>query len=445
MLHRWTSYAGVVLLSCAASLAIGGQPVPATSGGPAGLAAVQALISRDDVVELTRSLVRIRSDYSEGTLANHREIAAFLAQELERIGMDVRTFAPDPDYPMVVGRLKGRTGRPVLGTMGHYNTVPVGDRSRWTVDPFGAEVRDGRIYGLGASDQKAGIAALIVATRAIVASGVTLDGDLIHVYIPGEGAQEHVLPIVVDNHRAVVKADWYLDTDGGRDIIGVAAGHIWLQLTVKGKSAHPGGDTPWVNAGYKLAKVLVAMEQVDEWMTYEKHPLFPGLGGKPRVEVGTISAGHAVNQIPDRADARVDIRLNPRQTVDGVMAELHVLLARLKKQDPEIDVAVKMLPGTQHVPYHHWASLTPDEPLISVIRQVAGKHLGREPGFVGSRGGGRPDLWRMGTKWISWGAGKGSNAHAPDEWADIEGTHKSAEIYAEIILRVLGLSPPGSR
>ena len=60
-------------------------------------------------------------------------------------------------------------------------------------------------------------------------------------------------------------------------------------------------------------------------MTYERHPLFTSLGGKPRVEIGTLQAGQAVNQIPDQAVAQVDIRLNPKQTVDGVMEELHAL------------------------------------------------------------------------------------------------------------------------
>lgn len=321
--------------------------------------------------------------------------------------------------------------------LGHYNTVPVGDRARWTVDPFGADVRDGRIHGLGSADQKGGIAALLVATRALVQSGVRLRGDLVHLYIPGEGAQDHVLPQLVDQQRDLVRANWYFDTDGGPDIVQVAAGHLWLKLTVKGRSAHPGGDTPWINAGYKLAKILVALQDLDAWMTYEKHPLLPGLGGRPRVEVGTIDAGRAVNQIPDTAEAQIDIRLNPGQTVDGVLRELETLLARLKREDPQIDVTVTKLPGTQHVPYENWAKITPDEPLVKVLRQVAKERLGREPGFIGSRAGGRPDIWRMGSIWVSWSATKGGNSHAPDEWTDVEGLQRSAEVYADIMLRVL--------
>lgn len=412
------------------------QRSAAQAGAPM-LEQVVHLIDKQELVELTQELIRIPSDYSEGLIANHRQIAAFLENALKQLGMEVTVLEPTPHYPIVVGRLRGTTGKPVLGMMGHYNTVPVGDRGRWTVEPFDAEIRDGRIYGLGAADQKGGIAALLVATRALIKAGVRFEGDLIHAYIPGEGAQDHVLPLVADTQPDLIRADWYLDTDGGPDIIQVAAGHIWLKLTTRGKSAHPGGDTPWVNAAYKLAKVLVAMGDVDGWMTYEQHPLFTGLGGRPRVEVGTIHAGQVVNQIPDQAVAQVDIRLNPRQTVEGVMTELDALISRLKTADPEIDVTIEKLPGTQVVPYHHWTSVTSDDQLVKMIRDVSAARLGRTPGFRGSRGGGRPDLWRIGTKWISWSANVGGNAHSPDEWVDIEGLHQSARVYAEIMLRML--------
>ncbi|MGH9348192.1 MAG: M20 family metallopeptidase [Vicinamibacterales bacterium] len=408
-----------------------------SSRTPPALDRVLAAIDRQEAVDLTRALVRIRSEYSEGRLAVHREIAGFLEGELKKLGMTVHVLEPTPHYPIVIGRLRGETGSPALGMMGHYNTVPVGDRTRWSVDPYGAEVRDGRIYGLGAADQKGGIAALLVATRALRRAGVRLRGDLVHAYIPGEGAQDHVLPRVVDTQRDLIKTDWYLDTDGGPDIVQVAAGHIWLRITARGRSAHPGGDTPWVNAASTLSKVLVALGDVDSWMTFEKHPLFTSLGGTPRVEIGTIQAGQAVNQIPDRAVAQVDIRLNPKQTVEGVMRELEAMLARLKAADPRIDVTIETLPGTQVVPYRHWTSITVDDRLVRTIREVSISRLGRTPGFVGSRGGGRPDLWRIGTKWISWSANVGGNAHAPDEWVDIDGVYQCARIYAEIMMRVL--------
>jgi acetylornithine deacetylase/succinyl-diaminopimelate desuccinylase-like protein len=217
---------------------------PRADGASPTLDDVLARIDRQALIELKQTLVRIRSDYSEGSLANHNEIAAFLASELKNLGMEVTVLEPTPRFPMVVGRLAGTRGTPVLGTMGHYHTVPVGDPERWSREPFGAEIVDGRIYGRGAADQKSGIAALLAATRAIVESGVKLRGTLLHAYIPGEGAQEHVLPLVADAEPERIRADWHLDTDGGPDIIQVAAGHIWLKITKWiSRSANLGGGS----------------------------------------------------------------------------------------------------------------------------------------------------------------------------------------------------------
>ncbi len=426
----------LALITATMALVLIGRPHAATEPSPA-VKEVLKRIDRDELVRLTTTLVKIRSDYSEGHVANHKEIAGFLAAQLKGLGLDVTVIEPEPNFPLVVGRLKGTGGGPVLEVMGHYNTVIVGDRARWHVDPFGAEIRDGKLYGRGAADQKSGIAAVLAATRAIVESKTRLKGDLINLYIPGEGAQDHVLPLVADAKPELIKANWCLDTDGGPDIIQVAAGHLWIKITAKGKSAHPGGDTPWVDAATELTHLLVAMEDPDKWMAYEKHPLFTSLGGKPRVVLGMIQAGSAVNQVPDTAEARVDIRLNPKQTPEHVLAELSALITKLKTTDPALDIVVEKLPGTQHVAYEHWASITADDPLVKMIRDVSQERLGRVPGFIGSRGGGRPDLWRIGTKWISWSATEGGNAHAPDEWVSIDSIYKSAQVYAEVIVRML--------
>jgi acetylornithine deacetylase/succinyl-diaminopimelate desuccinylase-like protein len=430
------NFLSLALLAALVAFAWVGVPRAAEEPSPA-LKEVLKRIDRDDLVRLTTTLVKIPSDYSEGLVANHKEIATFLEAELRKLGLDVTVVEPEPNYPLVVGRMKGSGGGPVLEAMGHYNTVPVGDRTRWHVDPLGAEVRDGKIWGRGAFDQKGTIAALLIATRAIIESGIRLKGDLIHVYIPAEGAQDHVLRMVADTQPELIKANWCLDTDGEKDIVQIAAGHLWIKIMAKGTSAHPGGDRPWVDAATELMHVLVAMEDPDKWMKYEMHPLFTSLGGKPRVVVGMIQAGRAVNQVPETAEARVDIRLNPKQTPEGVLAELDALVAKLKATDPALDVTVEKLPGTQHVPYSDWASITPDDPLVKTIREVSQDRLGRMPGFVGTRSGGRPDLWRIGTKWISWSATEGANAHAPDEWVSIDALYRSAQVYAEIILKTL--------
>jgi len=406
---------------------------------------VKKNIKEADIISLTQQLVRIRSDYDEGVLANHKEMAKFLGDYLRKLGMEVQIIEPEPNYPTVIGRLKGTTGNPKLGLLGHYNTVMVGDRSKWTVDPFGGEYRDGRIYGLGAADQKMAIAASLIAAKAVIDVGIKLKGDLVLLYIPGEGAQVHSLPYISKNQPELLKADWFLDTEGGASILKMATGWTWVKVRVTGVTGHTGGGRgdgkpgrP-VNAIYKLAKVLTEIEKIDNWMTYKKHPLFPRplYAGKPIVEVGKIEGGYKVNQVPDWADAQVDIRFLPGQSPDGVLTEMRALFDRLKKEDPQLNVTVEPM-TTQWVPVKYWEKLNDNDQFIKTIREIAPAYIGRVPEWTGGSGGGRPDIWETGAIYVSFGiSGGGGNGHSPNEYANPEAGVKRAYLYAELLLRML--------
>jgi acetylornithine deacetylase/succinyl-diaminopimelate desuccinylase-like protein len=289
------------------------------------------------------------------------------------------------------------------------------------------------------------MAAAISAVKAIVEARIKLQGDLVLLFIPGEGAQVHSLPTVVRDHPDAVRADWYLDTEGGPNIAKIAGGWIWVKLTVEGITGHTGGSRGGgqgrpVNAIFRMARILMAIEDPAQWMKFEKHPLFPQpmYGGKPVVEVGKIDGGYKVNQVPDRATAQIDIRLLPGQTPDGVMAELRDVIAKLAKNDPELNATAEIM-TQQWVPIKYWDTLTDEDPLVKAIREVAPPILGSVPGWSGGIGGGRPDIWATGAKWVSFGGGGGSgNAHSPNEYASVKGGVTRATLYARVILRVLG-------
>lgn len=408
---------------------------------------IRRFIKEPELVALCQKLIQIRSDYDEGVLANHREMAAFLGGELRKLGFEVSVEEPEPNYPTVIGRLRGTVGTPVYGMIAHYNTVAVGDRAKWTVDPFGGQIKDGKIYGRGAADQKMAMAASLIAAKAIREAGIKLKGDLILLYIPGEGAQTHSLPYIVKNKPNLLKADWYLDTEGGPDIVKIGGGWTWVKVSVDGTTGHTGGRAATgkrpVNAVYKMAKVLSAIEDIDTWMSYQKHPLFPNplYDGKPIVEAGKIEGGYKVNQVPDHAEAQIDIRLLPGQSPDGVLKEMRALFARLQQQDPDIHASVEPM-TTQWVPMKYWDSLTDDDALVKAIRDLATPlNKGRTPGWTGGIGGGRPDIWAVGAKWVSFAlGGGGANAHGPDEYATIDGGVTRADFFARLILRVIGPS-----
>jgi acetylornithine deacetylase/succinyl-diaminopimelate desuccinylase-like protein len=121
-----------------------------------------------------------------------------------------------------------------------------------------------------------------------------------------------------------------------------------------------------------------------------------------------------------------------------VRAQLRAEIDRQQKADPELKATAEIM-TQQWVPMKYWQTLNDDDPLVKAIREVAPPILGRVPGWRGNIGGGRPDIWATGAKWVSWGGGGGGgNAHAPDEYATIKGGVTRATLYARLIMRVLG-------
>src|SRR5438094_9299347 len=136
----------------------------------------------DELVQLTRDLVGIRSINPPGDEA---AVATYVAERFERAGMFADTVPhEEAGRASVVGGRRGTGERPALLFSGHLDTVPAGDN--WQHDILAAEVSDGKIWGLGTTDMKAGVAAMLIAMEAIHRTGVSLKGDLLFAGTAGE-------------------------------------------------------------------------------------------------------------------------------------------------------------------------------------------------------------------------------------------------------------------
>ena len=134
-----------------------------------------------EMIAFLQDLVRIPTINPPGE--NYIDGAEFIGKKLKEFGYSTDYIAADglPEHTArhprvnVLGRMEGSTPRPSLHFNGHFDVVPVGDG--WTVDPFGALIRDGKLYGRGVSDQKAGIASSIFAVEAIRRAGIEVVGN----------------------------------------------------------------------------------------------------------------------------------------------------------------------------------------------------------------------------------------------------------------------------
>jgi acetylornithine deacetylase/succinyl-diaminopimelate desuccinylase-like protein len=191
-----------------------------------------------------------------------------------------------------------------------------------------------------------------------------------------------------------------------------------------------------------MMKVLPAVARVEEWMTWRKDPLFGER--KPYAEVGKIVGGYEVNIVPDRCEADIDIRTVPTMTQEQIAKDLDALIAKLKKEDPLIDVEVQWI-WKSIVPFEGWFTVKDDDPIVKAISEIAPKYTGKVPKWRSGIGGGagRPDQWALGTKVNYFGVGRGGEggggggAHGIDEWVSVDRLVEQARFNAELALKML--------
>jgi putative selenium metabolism hydrolase len=256
------------------------------------------------MIELARQLAATPS-----VSGNEGAAVALVEGELRALGFeDVRV---DP-AGNVVGELGSGDG-PRLLIDGHIDSIPLHSADQWTVDPFGGEIRDGRLYGLGICDQKASIAAAAygVATAHL---GYPLDGRVAVVASVCEEEMEgQALAGVID----AFEPDIVITTEPSdtRLVIG-QRGRAKAFARVIGRACHAGHSTEGVNAAEALAALIMELAAVE-------HPTHPQLGRRDLTCIDIASWPYpSVSTVPGRAEARFDCRFLPGETAESILALL---------------------------------------------------------------------------------------------------------------------------
>lgn len=261
---------------------------------------------RPGVLELARDLIRI--DTSQG----HESAAmACVAEILAGAGFEVIWVPWEENRPNLVARWRGG-GAFTLAA--HLDTVPF-DASTWSVDPLGAEIVDGRLYGRGSSDMKAGAAAMVCAAVDAAQAGCR---PFTAVFTSAEetgcwGARAVAASGLLDPDPILIVGE---ATDN--ELRFGHKGATWLELVVHGRAAHGSRPDLGDSAVTRLAEAIVALR---EYCTPAAHPFL----GNVTTNVGTISGGQQTNLVPDRAAMTVDVRTVPGQGTEDVIELLEQL------------------------------------------------------------------------------------------------------------------------
>jgi succinyl-diaminopimelate desuccinylase len=371
-----------------------------------------------DPVALTQALLRFDTINPPG---QEQPCAEHLGQLLEGAGFDCAYHSFADGRTSLVARLEGSGETAPLCFTGHIDTVPLG-ATPWSHDPFAGEIADGRLYGRGSSDMKAGVAAFV---RAAI--------DLTKLGRPKAGLE---LVITAGEETGCEGAYHLARTLGalgraGAVVVGEPSanypyvghkGALWLEARTHGVTAHGSMPEKGDNAVYKAAHAVARLE--DFGFNIAPHPEL----GSPSLNVGTLHGGMNINSVPDQAIIGIDIRTIPDQSHEAVREMLAADLGG--------DVALNPIVDVEGV----WTE--PDDPWMADVFAVMSDILGEsvetrtatyftDASVLTPAYGGPPT--------VILGPGEPAMAHQTDEYCETARIDEAVEAYARIAAAWCGL------
>lgn len=405
----------------------------------------------DEMVGFLREFTAIPTVNPPGD--NYVPCAEFLGGKLGAFGYDVQYVAAEgrPEHTTqhprvnVIGRLDGKAPRPLLHFNGHFDVVPVGQG--WTVDPFGGVVSDGKIFGRGTTDQKAGIAASIFAVEAIRREGIALNGVVEQSGTVDEesGGFAGVAYLARSGFINKDRTDFVIITEP-LEVDRICLGHrgvYWFLVTTFGRIAH--GSMPFygVSAISKMARLIETLEQELQPVLASRFtamPVEPPGARRPSLNINSITGGQpgGGTQTPcvaDSCQAIFDRRFLTEEPIDDVKTEIDNLLSKLASKDPEfryqLDELMTVLP----------VQTDPTSQLVNTMSSAIRDTLGVEPPLIASPGTyDQKHVMRLGhvDQCIAYGPGILHLSHQPDEYCRIDHLVSGAKAMALATMRLLG-------
>jgi acetylornithine deacetylase len=371
-------------------------------------------------VELLQQLVRIPSvnpDNPAGTdRTGEAEIAAWLKDWLEAIGATVVLEEIKPGRPNLIARFAPRDGRPRILLGPHLDTVGV---AAMTIEPFAAELRDGRVWGRGTSDTKGPMAAMLWGLKENAAILKDLHVAVDFVAFMGEesgqwGSKDFAKHHGHDYAFAIVGEPTSLN------IVHTTKGSLWATLRATGKAAHSSQPERGENAVMKLARAMDLLERelVPKLAGYT-HPVL----GRSTFNVGVMRGGSRPNIVPDLAEAEIDIRITPALRDAG--GALPLLKAEIGRLDLPLEIVKAHENPPMEIPATH--------PWIERIRHVRedAKPVGA-PWFSDAA-----HLASAGLPSVCMGPGSIDQAHTCDEFIEVAALEEGAGFFTAFV-RSLG-------
>lgn len=377
------------------------------------------------LTKLTQELVQI--DSTNPSLSpdgkGEAEIGNYVAEKLEELGLDVTVSEIAPGRVNTVGVLKGSGGGKSLLLNAHLDTVGVEGMS---IDPFGGELKDGRMYGRGSQDMKGSLAAMIAAARAIREAGIRLRGDLLITAVADEehssiGTEALVKEFQADGAIVTEPTDMH--------ICRAHRGFIWFEVESIGRAAHGSRYAEGIDANMRMGRFLAELEKLEqELLQREPHEL----AGPPSLHAALIQGGTEISKYAERCKLTIERRIVPGETVEGTQAELQEIIDRLTAQDSTFKATLKATFWRE--PFE----VREDAEIVQIMDKNLDERLGQHPEHTGQT------FWTDAALIAEAGAETvllgpvGYGLHSAEEWVEMKSVVDLAYVLAETAILYCG-------
>ena len=373
-------------------------------------------IDRDELNDHVKGMVQIPS-----VTGDEKDLPRFVADRWRSMGLEsVELHEVVPNRFNVVGVVdSGRPGRTLVYN-GHLDTVPV--CQGWTLDPYGGEIRDGKMYAHGIGDQKAGIACQAIGALALKRSGVPFSGKIVVSGVIDHMAEQLGAKDLIKR----VRGDACVISEPTNDQIVIAhRGRAYIDVRTFGRSAHTCEKHTAVNAIEKMAKAVLELQKI------EFHPKVEPtvrelLGDTGYFSVARIQAGlppEEPHKIPDFCSIRMDSRILPGTTDEDLISAVRKALEPLRASDSDFRYEVEIVD-------HRDSFYTPaNDPVVKSLRKGFGEVYGTDGAVCGINWMGDSNVTNRAMPTAIFGPG-GPPYYWADEYLPLQTLYDYARVYA---------------
>lgn len=388
-------------------------------------------VDAQNVIELTQQLVQIRSVYELGK-SSEQAVAEFISELLRSKGLQPLVQTVSPGRPNIICDWNGpnfNAGKDkTLMFEGHTDVVTEGDASVWSYPPFEARIVDGKLYGRGSADMKAGVAAAICALDAVRSVAPDLAGRIrLGIVCDEEGMMTGIKHFIEQGHANDVDGAIICEPEEN-EICLFQKGAMRVNVTFTGVMSH--GAMPYAGVN-PIAALSSFIENTKELQRLEQSRLgeheYLGLPWfTPTIIKSPISGEAQHNVMPESAYLALDIRTVPGQDHDKILEQFNELARRLEQATPRLKIEVDCFESRP------WTETPKDNLIVKAVENAYPLIFNKQPkygGVPGATDGTFLHAWAN-VPIVTIGPGLRTIPHQRDEYVDVADVIQSARLYA---------------